>query len=112
MEHPSHLTETERIIRYEAAKMANAEDLAKIPGSSLEQASVLDAMYENYFDAAKGANIADFGLMKTVDKCLESRLNRSRQGKALPEDKLAIMAREVEKSRAFKTVTGAAVNTN
>ena len=30
MEHPSHFTEMERIIRYEAAKMSNADDLSKI----------------------------------------------------------------------------------
>lgn len=78
IEHPAHLTETERIIRYEAAKMANAGGLGKIPGSTYEQASALDAMYENYFDASKSENIEEFGLMKTVDKCLETRLNRSR----------------------------------
>ena len=62
--------------------MAHAGDLEKIPGSTFEQASALDAMYENYFDAAKGANIADFELMRTVDKCLETKLNRSRQERA------------------------------
>lgn len=52
-------------------------------------------MYVNYFDASKSENIEDFGLMKTVDKCLETRLNRSRQGRGQPDDKLALIAMDL-----------------
>lgn len=53
---------------------------------------MLDAMYDNYYDAAKETNIGDFQLMKTVDKCLEKKLNQSRQTKR-PVDKLSMIAR-------------------
>lgn len=50
--------------------MANAHDLNKVQGSTSHQVSMLDAMYDNYYDAAKANSIGDFELMKTVDKCL------------------------------------------
>jgi hypothetical protein len=69
-------------------------------------------MYENYFDAARGVNIADFKLMKTVDKCLERKLSKNRPNRMQPIGKFAAMAGNVGKSRMPQKVSGAASETN
>ena len=68
MEHPGHLNEAERIIRFQAAQIANAKDLDRLQGSTSQHRSALNEMYENYFDGVKDHNINNFKIMKNVDK--------------------------------------------
>ena len=74
MEHPTYFGEAEKIIRYQA----QLQDQEWLNGSTQQQVSNLDAMYENYYDGSKQENFKEFKLMKSVDKCLEKKLNKNR----------------------------------
>lgn len=103
MSHPAHFGEAERIIRYQAQQ----KDQDWLHGSTEQQVSTLGAMYENYFDASKHENIQEFKIMKSVDECLERKLNHRKQQKQKFEtmaDETSLMLAENSKISQIKHV--------